>query len=874
MVETNPSDEERSNTHDSDDDADQLRTVSQEEEQCDELVEQTQHNTRSRKGTEAASLAKKHGTQTHKLKTKDNAEKHGTQTHTLKTKDNAEKHGTQTHTLKTKDNAEKHGTQTHSLKTKDNAEKHGTQTHSLKTTDNAEEHGTQIHKLNTILDQEGTLLHRSKAIVQKQVSSAEQEASHILKWSQLVIDGWEAFSQATLRDRNRVNPAPLVFAVVANGEPFIQVAHAFGHLAPEDETHPCDGLFGCFLGDRTFVDFQGETVIHEPVFTTLHDLSSISGIRTQPATVKAIKGMDPAGAVINGSPKASSVLVPLFLPLPLPWVPYFLSKRRTNREAYFHLAKHMAKWTEAGTVKVAATTTLGWLRAACTLDPLNPQYSILDVSTTDAPKDGQIIQWTMAHLQAIVPRPKLEPPPPLEPPVQHHEAVPAARTDEIYERLMAMTSTVLQSQVERERPSESAKKLSEPETCRLLGYCGLAWSERHLLPTIWADMKKQPDKASRDTVLAAFFEKLAKQDPSLTNFSNTALVDDIINHRFLPGDSYETCHKGFSPLAFLPKTHADVHEETVAEEHYHEANTKTVMDVRKHRTRGPPPIPTNDAELLRLITRDVTVLTGFFTRWSSLVKQEQALNEGIQAQQMDLFSRPDSTRDLIPHCLWAKLRARRKFFQQTCTREMLDVPPEEAPRIALASLTGHTMLFLSGTKVELVGVPYQWLRAENPHGPPKKARHSNDDHQGTQWGGTPRQDGRHGGQENPWETEETQQKTKAKETGPGGRNTNGPPAFAQSTELNDLLRKHPMVSLRMIAVAAGFSNTAALPTAGLPQGCCLLFVCLGKCAYNKCDRQHPARVDHEAATKLYKALLPGINKLRALTSLPAHPGQQ
>jgi hypothetical protein len=39
-------------------------------------------------------------------------------------------------------------------------------------------------------------------------------------------------------------------------------------------------------------------------------------------------------------------------------------------------------------------------------------------------------------------------------------------------------------------------------------------------------------------------------------------------------------------LAFLPKTHVDVHEETVAEEHYQdEANVKTVTDVRKHRTR-------------------------------------------------------------------------------------------------------------------------------------------------------------------------------------------------------------------------------------------------------------------------------------------------
>jgi hypothetical protein len=129
------------------------------------------------------------------------------------------------------------------------------------------------------------------------------------------------------------------------------------------------------------------------------------------------------------------VLVPLFLPLPLPWVQYFLSKRRTNREAYGYWAKHMAKWTEAGTVKEAATTALGWLRAACTLDPAHPQYSILDVSKSDTPTDRELLQRTMAHLQAVVPCPKLEPPPPVAPPVQHTEAATATRSDELYDRL-------------------------------------------------------------------------------------------------------------------------------------------------------------------------------------------------------------------------------------------------------------------------------------------------------------------------------------------------------------------------------------------------------------------------------------------------------
>jgi hypothetical protein len=124
--------------------------------------------------------------------------------------------------------------------------------------------------------------------------------------------------------------------------------------------------------------------------------------------------------------------------------------------------------------------------------------------------------------------------------------------------------------------------------------------EWHLLPPIWADLKKQPERVSREAVLAAFFAELAKTEPSLWHYSNQAMFDDIINHRFIPGDTFEPCHKGFSPLAFLPRMHADVQEENAAEDYYNEANVKTVAEVRKHCTKGPPPIPTNDAEQLRL----------------------------------------------------------------------------------------------------------------------------------------------------------------------------------------------------------------------------------------------------------------------------------
>jgi hypothetical protein len=406
-----------------------------------------------------------------------------------------------------------------------------------------------------------------------------------------------------------------------------------------------------------------------------------------------------------------------------------------NHEAYIHISAKMNLWEGSD---ATSTMVLGWFRAVCTRHTSSPDYSIVDMGTRAIPRDAETVPWTLAHLQAIVPRPA-------QPATQGNTSngdVPAdsmhenarsttdntgaTQTAELYNRIIALSDNILASKVgDKERPSETAKTLSEVELCRLLGFCGLGWQERHLLPPIWADLKKQPDRASRDAVLSAFFEDLAKDEPSLRHFNNQALFEDIINHRFQPGDTYDSCHKGFSPLAFLPKTHATIHEEMVAEDHYHEANVKTVAEVRKHRTKGPPPIPTTDADLLRLNTRDVTVLTAFFTKWSALVQQEIELNDGIQEQQMDMFSHPDCTREMIPQFLWAKIKARRHFFLQTCTKAMLDVPRTSLPTVAKAKLSAHTLMFLNDIKVSIKGVPPQWLGHDDKPGPAKKARHEN-----------------------------------------------------------------------------------------------------------------------------------------------------
>jgi hypothetical protein len=142
--------------------------------------------------------------------------------------------------------------------------------------------------------------------------------------------------------------------------------------------------------------------------------------------------------------------------------------------------------------------------------------------------------------------------------------------------------------------------------------------------------------------------------------------------------------------------------------------------------------------------RDVTVLKAFFTEWSSLVQQETDLNDGLHELQMDLFSRLDSTQKIIPQLMWAKIKARRSFFLTTCTRKMINIPPERHPIIAKAKLNAHAVLFLSGTEITIAGVPHQWLDDSDKQGPTKKQKSSGSAQAGSSGGGPPRNDGHYG----------------------------------------------------------------------------------------------------------------------------------
>jgi hypothetical protein len=162
-------------------------------------------------------------------------------------------------------------------------------------------------------------------------------------------------------------------------------------------------------------------------------------------------------------------------------------------------------------------------------------------------------------------------------------------------------------------------------------------------------------------------------------------------------------------------------------------------------------------------------------------------------------------------------------------------------------------MFLHDIKVSINGVPPQWLGQDDKPGPIKKACHENTESE------------RHS------KSNDTHNQSTPPQQGGGskvaGTNMSGPPVFSQSSEVNDLLCKHPTIQLGMVAEAAGFANTGVMPTEDSPPKSCLRWICFEKCTYPRCLWNHPPVVDNAAATTLFRAMLPGINNLRARAKL-------
>jgi hypothetical protein len=169
---------------------------------------------------------------------------------------------------------------------------------------------------------------------------------------------------------------------------------------------------------------------------------------------------------ISGNARGNEVFVPRCLPLPLAWLPYFMEKPRSHKEGSLYMTKQLGKISNPDTaMSKNITLILNWFKAACTRSLESPTVSILNVSSKRLPLDSKTVQWMLLHLQTVVPRQtRAQTPTPMEAAATEASREPPKgdpqRTDELLNRIIALSENVLVRNIDQERPNETAKKLS------------------------------------------------------------------------------------------------------------------------------------------------------------------------------------------------------------------------------------------------------------------------------------------------------------------------------------------------------------------------------------------------------------------------------
>jgi hypothetical protein len=160
----------------------------------------------------------------------------------------------------------------------------------------------------------GTLQHRIHTLLPKTGEKPETEAKHICRWTQKVRAGWTPFQHDLMLQRGKANPKPLVFALLTNGDKFIQVAHGFGAMALDSDEHPYNGDLGCFIGDRWVTEIQGAHILQDPTFVTMPADMTEPFISIKTASNGTIKKMGENDTLLAGNPKSATASHRTILP--------------------------------------------------------------------------------------------------------------------------------------------------------------------------------------------------------------------------------------------------------------------------------------------------------------------------------------------------------------------------------------------------------------------------------------------------------------------------------------------------------------------------------------------------------------------------------
>ena len=286
-------------------------------------------------------------------------------------------------------------------------------------------------------------------------------------------------------------------------------------------------------------------------------------------------------------------------PIPQSWWLVFVQGAKMPRNTLQFIASITRCWT-SHVGKEAASRAHLWALSTCTTDAHDPDISTKAIRINVDEGTTETISWAMKHLQGYLPVPGTTNT--TTPHTDPHNTDASHPMVMMAQQSLQMAQSLINRDMDCTNPTcHMPKQLPEDVVCHLLGLCGLTWDNHDQLPKFWQSLHQQADQKGQDIALHRFFQQLGETCPDLKHFHSSQLFEHIINHKFIPGDSYDTCHHGLSILAISLHSFSIQEHEQCEDEYFQETSNKTQDYIWKHKTKGPPALPTSIGKLLLLL---------------------------------------------------------------------------------------------------------------------------------------------------------------------------------------------------------------------------------------------------------------------------------
>ena len=152
------------------------------------------------------------------------------------------------------------------------------------------------------------------------------------------------------------------------------------------------------------------------------------------------------------------------------------------------------------------------------------------------------------------------------------------------QQLIQMAQTLIDHETDHSDPIQkfTTKQLPKHIICNLLGLSDHSWDCQDLLPKIWQDLHQQSDQKGYNIILhAGLFHILGDKCADLEQFYSSILFHHIIKHKFILGESFNTCHHGMSILVVSLCSFTIQKQEHWEDDYFWEASHKTPDAVQK-----------------------------------------------------------------------------------------------------------------------------------------------------------------------------------------------------------------------------------------------------------------------------------------------------